>query len=177
VKRIARRYAKALYELAVEQRIIDEIERDFNEISDLLSANEEFQEFLSNPLIHEKKKYDVLKEIFSDRLHELTFNFLLMVNEKKRIELLTDIIDEFRRLMLEHRNEVEGELISAIDLETEQVSKIIDNIETMIGKSVSLKQQIDRSIIGGFVVRVQDLVIDNSIRYQLNKLREQLVAE
>jgi F-type H+-transporting ATPase subunit delta len=100
-----------------------------------------------------------------------------MVTEKKRIALLPAIIDVFHRLVLAYRNTVEGELVSAVALNETQVEKIKTNIETMIGKSVLLKEDIDTSIIGGFVVRVEDLVIDNSIRYQLEKLREKLVAE
>ena len=177
MKRIARRYAKALFELAVESREIDSIEKDFEAISGILEQQDEFKAFLENPLINEHRKYQVVQELFKDKLDAITFNFVLMVTEKKRIELLPAIIEEFRHFILKHRNMVEGELVSAVSLDSEQADKIKTNIETLIGKSVLLKEDVDEEIIGGFVVKVEDLVIDNSIRYQLNKLREKLIAE
>ncbi len=175
--RIAKRYAKAVFELAVENRDVEAIETDFRSISAMLDQEDAFKAFLENPLINEHKKYGIVKEMFKDRLEPLTYNFLLLVTEKKRIDLLPAIIDVFYRLVLNYRNTVEGELVSAVALNETQVGKIKTNIETMIGKSVLLKEDVDTSIIGGFVVRVEDLVIDNSIRYQLEKLREKLVAE
>lgn len=176
MSRVAKRYAKALFELVIEQKCLEAVEADFKLLDDLLAGNKDFDIFLSNPLISESARFRGLKEIFEGRLSNLTMQFLLLLSEKKRLALLPDVAQNFRRLILDYRNTIEGELISAVQLLPAQVAQIQQNVEGMIGKSVLFTEHISPEIIGGFVVRFQDVVIDNSIRCQLAKLREKLIA-
>ena len=79
-------------------------------------------------------------------------------------------------MMLAHNNTVEAELISAVELEQKQIEAIKNHLQKTLGKNVLMSAKIQPEILGGFVVRVQDVVIDNSIRLQLNKLREKLMT-
>jgi F-type H+-transporting ATPase subunit delta len=89
---------------------------------------------------------------------------------------LPAVVEQFRRMLLDYQNILEGELISAVPLEKKQFEAIKKRLEEMLGQTVVLQPKIQPEIIGGFVVRVEDMVIDNSIRLQLQKLREKLVA-
>ncbi|NOX88843.1 MAG: ATP synthase F1 subunit delta [Calditrichaeota bacterium] len=176
MNRVARRYTKALFELAQEQKILSKIDHDMQLIRKLIEESSDFQDFLSNPLIAEAQKQDILKEIFEKKVEQLTLNFLELLASKRRIAALPAIATQFRDMMLKYQNIVEGELISAVPLDREQSDLINKYLEKMIGKTIRLEQKIQPEIIGGFVVRVQDMVIDSSIRLQLNKLREKLTA-
>ncbi len=145
-------------------------------IGQIIGDSPEFREFLSNPLIAEGEKQQIIKELLGKRVHELTLEFLQLLAQKRRIAILPAVVEQFRRMLLEYQNILEGELISAVPLEKKQFEAIKKRLEEMLGQTVVLQSKIQPEIIGGFVVRVEDMVIDNSIRLQLQKLREKLVA-
>ena len=176
MSRVAKRYAKALFALAKEESLLDEIGNDLALISTLNKQSDDFGLLLSNPIINDKDKLKVLQDMFQGKVQKLTLNFLNLLSEKRRISFLPQAAEEFRLMMLDNAGEVEGELISAQKLSQEQIDKIRAKVEHITGKTVSLAEKVDKTVIGGFIVKVEDWVLDNSIRYQLVKLREQLAA-
>ena len=176
MNRVAKRYTKALFELAQEYKILDKVEKDMELIGKLINESQDFRDFLSNPLITETSKQEILRELLANRIQKVTFQFLELLAEKRRIAVLPAVVQQFREMLLEYQRILEGELISAVPLEKKQFESIKKHLEEMLGQTVTLQTKIQPEIIGGFVVRIQDLVIDNSIRLQLNKLREKLSA-
>ncbi|RLD11374.1 hypothetical protein DRI50_10085 [candidate division KSB1 bacterium] len=176
MNRVAKRYTKALFELAQERQMLDKVEKDMEEIRKLIDESDDFREFLANPLITESAKQEIVRELFADRIQPLTLQFLELLTEKRRIAILPAVVEQFREMLLEYQHILEGELISAVPLEKKQFESIKKHLENMLGQTVTLQSKIQPEIIGGFVVRIQDMVIDNSIRLQLNKLREKLSA-
>ncbi len=176
MNRVAKRYTKALFELAQEHGILEKIEADMERLNRLIGESDDFRSFLSNPLISESAKQKIVREILADHVETLTFQFLELLAEKRRISILPAVIEQFREMLLAYRHVLEGELISAVPLEQKQIETIKKHLENMLGQTVVLQTKVQPEIIGGFVVRIQDMVIDNSIRLQLNKLREKLSA-
>ncbi len=176
MSRVAKRYAKALFELAEEQKVLNEVYADLLAVARTVKDSDELQTLLINPLVNEQDKLKILGRVFSDSFQKLTHTFLELLADKRRLSILQEIVDKFHRMMLDHNNQVEVQLISAIDLDKPVVEKISRQIEQIIGKEVLVNERIEPSIIGGFVVKVEYIVIDNSIRSQLNKLREQLIT-
>ncbi|HGY56854.1 MAG TPA: ATP synthase F1 subunit delta [Caldithrix abyssi] len=176
MSRVAKRYAKALFELAEERKVLEKVYEDLQTVSDTIKDSEELRNMLVNPLVNEADKLKALNGIFSGPFQDLTRNFIELIAEKRRLPILPDIISKFYYMMLEYNNQVEGQLVSAVDLEARQVQEIGKQIERITGKKVILSKRVEPSIIGGFVVKVEDMVIDSSIRSQLNRLREQLIA-
>ncbi|MHB2149207.1 ATP synthase F1 subunit delta [Calditrichota bacterium LG25] len=176
MNRVAKRYTKAIFQLAQENNILEQIEQDFLLLSDLLRQSDELDQFLANPLIREDKKMEALEEMVGPKANPMTKNFLRLLATKRRLRVLPAILENFRQMMLEYRNIVEGEVVSAVELDESQLAAIKKRLEEMWGKNVKLYPRVQPDILGGFVVRVQDVVIDNSIRLQLNKLREKLTA-
>ena len=177
MSRVAKRYSKALFQLGDEENKLDQLEKDFKQIEDLLKESKEFKTFIANPLISEIEKAKIMAELFKDKLSATGYNFLQLLTNKKRSSVLPDVIEQFHLMLLRHRNILKGELVSVVDLSDTQVEQIKANIEKMTGKSVLFEKSLDPSIIGGFIVKVEDIIIDNSIRFQLNKLREQLIVQ
>lgn len=177
MSRVAKRYSKALFQLGNEENKLDQLEKDLTQIEDLLNESEEFTTFITNPLISEIEKSKIMTKLFKDKLSNSGYNFLQLLTRKKRSSILPDVIVQYRLMLFQYRNIVKGELVSVVDLSDAQVELIKTNIEKIMGKSVLFEKKQDPSILGGFIVKVEDIVIDNSIRYQLNKLRERLIVQ
>jgi F-type H+-transporting ATPase subunit delta len=175
LSRVAIRYSKALFELALEQDSLEQLQSDLKMIKGVCSEHPEFQDALTNPLIAEGVKARLLEELFSENVQPLTFRFLQLVSQKKRSGFLLEMIDHFLERVLDYQDIVSGILISAKPLDEEQVSAVRKNIELMTKKTVLLSEQVDENLIGGFIVRIKDTVIDLSIKTQLEKLRGLLV--
>jgi len=176
LNRVAKRYAKALFELAIEQKKLDRISEDMELLRSVLAKSEDFAVILSNPLISEQQKLQALSGAFGKELQTLSLNFLDLLTEKRRLNLLPEVLEAFKFFLLDHENKLEGEVVSAIKLSSDQIGKIRSHVEELTGKKLVLEERIDTQLIGGFVVKVQDIVIDNSIRSHLERLRERLSA-
>jgi F-type H+-transporting ATPase subunit delta len=174
VSRVAVRYSKALFELALEHKLVETVQADLAMISEIHRENPDFYTALNNPLIDEFIKAKMLGELFQKDINALTFNFLQLLSRKKRSAFLLEIIDHFNESVLDYQGILPATLFYAEQLSNEQIDEIKSRIEKMIGKSILLSKQIDPSIVGGFIVRIRDTVIDLSIKTQLNKLHAQL---
>ena len=175
MSRVALRYSKALFELALEQNLIEEVRDDLELIQDVCAKNPEFQQTLNNPLIEEKVKSKILKELFSAEVNPLTFKFLQLLSKKRRSGFLLEMIDNYLLRVLDHQGILSCQLISSQPVDADQVGTIKDKIETLTGKSVIFTFLIDKSVIGGFIVKIKDTVIDLSINTQLEKMRTKLI--
>ncbi|MBN2424670.1 MAG: ATP synthase F1 subunit delta [Calditrichaceae bacterium] len=177
MSRVAKRYAKAIFQLAVEQKQLPAYKEDFERIKNLIHESGDFRSFLLNPLLNDHQRADIIKKIFEGKVSESVLNFLLLTAEKRRLSLIETMVDYFNKMYLDYNNQIEGELISAVEILPKQFDKIKASVESAVGKQVIFTKRLEPAIIGGFVVKVGDSVIDNSIRYQLNKLREKLKTQ
>jgi F-type H+-transporting ATPase subunit delta len=175
LSRVAGRYGKALFQIALEKNKLDVVARDFELISQVSNENVDFRKMLINPLIPAMKKADIISKLFKDKTDQLTFNFLKLLCTKKRSEFLLEVIDNFKVRILDHEGVLTGQIISATPLSQDQVQDIHNKITSQSGRKVQLSQEIDKDLMGGFIVKVKDRVIDLSVRNQLDKLRNKLV--
>jgi F-type H+-transporting ATPase subunit delta len=175
LSRIAIRYSKALFELALEKGKLAEIEKDFVFIKEQITSDNELQNFLFNPLIQAKSKTNIFKKTFKDSIDPLTMNFLVLTSSKKRSEFLTEIIDKFEFLALQHNRIVLAQVYSTMPLDSNQTEEIQSHLEKKTGKKVQLVEILDKSLLGGFIVKISDSVIDYSLKRQLERLKEKMI--
>jgi len=175
VSRVAVRYSKALFETALQKNKLDVVLSDLHGVEDLAGENRQFAQLLQNPLIQVNRKLKIITGLFQGRVDDLTFSFLVLVTQKKRIDFLLEMITHFARRIDDHNGILNGELFSAAKISSEQVEDIQSKIEIYTGKTVHLECRIDANLIGGFVVKIRDTVIDLSVNGQLEKLRNKLV--
>jgi F-type H+-transporting ATPase subunit delta len=175
LSRVAIRYSKALYELALEKGILEEIENDLLLIKEQINQNEEFQKYLLNPLIQTKSKTKLLQKTFDGAINSLTMNFLVLTSSKKRSEYLKEIIEKFEVLALEYNGILFAQVFSAVSLNADQTESIKNRLEKSTGKKVQLVEIIEKSLIGGFIVQIRDSVIDYSLKRQMERLKEKMV--
>jgi F-type H+-transporting ATPase subunit delta len=172
--RIAARYAKSLMEIAGESNVANEVFADLKSFEDSCNSNEELSVFLKSPIIKTADKKAALNKIFGG-LNETTLLFFNLVTDKNRADLLPAIAKEYALLSNKKKGIINATVTTAVDLEKENESQIVDYIKTKTGAvDVELNKVVDSSIIGGVVIRFDDYLLDNSISTQINNLKQEL---
>eukprot|EP01018_Ginkgo_biloba_P012931 Gb_37015 [translate_table: standard] len=171
-------YAAAVLEIAESNNMLEVINGDMDKLSHLL-RNQELYDFLINPIIEDKKKKSILRSISDDaNFQTYTLNFLNLLIDKKRIDIVKIILKEFEMLYNELTDTQVVVVSSALKLENRQLSQIAKKIQSLTGaKNVKLKSIIDSSLIAGFVItygKNASRIIDMSVKGQLEKLSAQI---
>ncbi len=173
--KVSFRYAKALLNLAETNKIAEEVLKDLKYISASLSATAQLRSFVSSPIILHLKKRKILNEVFTGRINQLSLNFVLLLAEKGRESLIRSIAYQYEIQYNFMFNRLPVTIISAIELNELTKSLIINKLTSIFGKTMLPEYKIDKSLIGGIVLQIEDMVYDASIRNQLNALRQSLI--
>ncbi len=171
--KVASRYAKALLELALEQKKIDSV---LGDMKFLLRANDESREFellIASPIIDGQKKIDIFNRIF-DQFEDITKSFVKLITENGRDVLLPEIARAFEAKVKEYKGIVPITLITATPLDDATKEQILSKVRATVKGELEIEEKIDESLIGGFVVRMEDKQIDASISSQFNNLKQRL---
>ena len=169
-------YARSLLELANERSQADEIGREMAAIREITEQNPTFASFLADPGIGAAERTDTLNRIFRDRASPLVMNFLGVLNNKGRLRLLGSIAEAYGNLLDEQQGNVEVDVTVAQRLSPDQLEQVRQRVSEALGKNAVVHQYVDENIIGGLVLRVEDRLIDASVKYQLEAMRERLLA-
>ncbi|MBC5625650.1 F0F1 ATP synthase subunit delta [Clostridium sp. NSJ-49] len=167
-----KRYARALYEVADENGKVDEYIETLKLICELIDNYEEFYEFIKNPQVGTRNKKKAFINIFKNKIDEDLLSFLLILIEKDRILHLREKVNEMEKINLEKNNTLKGVVKTTIPLLDEQYKLLINNLENKYNKKIILERIIDPNIIGSIYVKVEDEVIDGTIKFKMDKLRE-----
>ena len=174
-KLAGRRYAHALFELAVENNELDLLETQIKDILEVCSTNREFINVINHPHIGVQEKTDILKNVFKDNISDTILGLISVVFKKNREAELVDILQFFIEKAKEHRGIVTAKITSATELSQEQTEKIITNLSKNLNKQVEIEKVVDASLIGGVRIEVDGKVIDGSIKNQLSNMKKQLL--
>lgn len=172
VFRVANRYASALMGLAVERKNLDQFAEDVEFINNTLSHSKELRLFLANPVIKKTVKVEVFKEILKSRKNKDLSEFVEFLISKNREEILPSIVKRFLEMRDTKLGIIRGEVTCALELTSEQQSSLKKEMESYTKQKVELSFKVDERIIGGFLVKAGDTVIDASITNQLKQLRK-----
>ena len=173
--RISRRYAKALLSLGQEDGYYKEYGRDLDEFARFCSSNMEFSHVISNKIFSVEDRKKVLevaleKSAFSD----VAKNFLRLLLDKNRIGAIKEITDYYTRLTDEISNITRADIITAKPLKREAMDKLENALTKLTSREVKIDVKEDESLIGGLIVKIGDLVLDGSVKAQLEGLKESL---
>ena len=174
--RVARRYAEALVQLAEERKDFEVYVKDLEYLKDAMKGSRELLLFLKSPIITRIRKRDIFRVLFAGKVQAVTAEFLDILAEKGREDLLPDIIDQFFAIRDERHGIVNVEVKTAVDFSKEQVVALQKKLEGYTNKKVRTAFILDKHLIGGFIARVGDTVFDGSIRRQLELLRERFAG-
>lgn len=169
------RYARALLDVARKEADPRAIEADLASFVTLFQGNETLGHVLTNPAIPVQKKTALVRELVERaRLSPIVGKLLVLLAERDRLALLPDLLDEYRRRLLEFLNVVRAEVVTAVPLSGERVEALEQALAIMTGRTVSMTARVDPGIIGGVVTRIGSVVYDGSVKRQLEKMRETL---
>jgi F-type H+-transporting ATPase subunit delta len=171
--KISVRYSRAIFQSALEKKILDEVNRDMIFISEFCKLPES-KEFLHNPVIVPSKKIEIFHKIFGGNVEKITLDLIDLVVKNGRESYLPAIARVFMHETLKHKGITKSVLTTAVELDEKVKKRIITMISEVFKTKVQLEEVIDTEIIGGFILRIEDNYIDASVRNKLNKIKKEL---
>jgi ATP synthase F1 delta subunit len=160
-------YGKALFEAAQEVDKVTLILDELNSIYEIFNQEPDFREFFNTPVISGPEKKKAIKNIFAGRISDETFNFLMILIDKRRTASFVRIVKEYRKLIDRNLGISLGTIISAEPLTDIQMSSFEEKTGNLLKKNVKLTNRVEPSILGGVKIFIEGKVIDASIRKQL----------
>jgi F-type H+-transporting ATPase subunit delta len=167
-----KRYAQAVFEIALESNKLKEWQSNLAKIAKLVE-DDEFISLAENP----KVPFDMKTKLVQEKLGKtepMVLNLVYLLISKGKLKTANLISEEYDRLLNEHYGIKSAEVTTAIPLDNVEKEKLSQNLETLIGKKVSMQVQVDPDILGGFIARIDDSLIDGSIRSRLEMLKKRL---
>jgi F-type H+-transporting ATPase subunit delta len=171
--KIANRYAKALFDLALELGLIEKVREDAQLLHEVCNSNKDFVFMLRSPVIRVDKKSLVIREIFSKHLQEISLNFLMIITRNKRERLIPEIFAQFIEIYKVHNNIISVEITTVSKIDETLRTKILSLLEKRANATIDLTEKLDEEIIGGFVIAYEDKQYDASILKQIKNLRQE----
>jgi F-type H+-transporting ATPase subunit delta len=168
-------YATSLLELAEEQNQTAPIGEELNQIGEILEQNPTFGLYLADPSISQESRAGVLKQIFDGKVAPLLWNFLGVLNLKNRLSLLSQIITAYDDLLDEKYGKIEVDVTTAHKLSPDELEEVRQRVSSALKKDAVIHQYVDESIIGGMLLRVQDQLIDASVKSQLKSIKRKMM--
>ncbi len=171
---LVRAYAESLFHVARAEDMIDRVEEELTHLNKALDTNAELREFLSNPAVSPAGKKDALVRIFSKAISPVTLHWINMVMDQGRQRRLPVIIEDFITLAQDAREKVTAEVITSTPLSEDLAKRLETELSRVTKKRVFLKPLVDESILGGVIVKVEDKVIDGSVRHRLEEIKREM---
>lgn len=172
--RVASRYARSVFDLAIELKLVDRIHNDMTLLEQVCKDNRALVTLLRNPIIRYDFKLRVLRKVFEKHVDTLTMKFFHLACRKNRASILPEAAQVFTSLYRDYKGIVRADVRTAITIS----ASIKKDFESLVGKStgkqVELNSIVDESLLGGYVLRVGDMQVDNSLKSKLNDLRREL---
>lgn len=169
--RVASRYAKSLIDLSLEQGALEKVHADMKMIHDTCMASDDLSVFLKSPIIKTEKKRDILKTLFSGKVHPITEGFIDLMTSRKRESYLEAIASAFLKQYKEHKHIITTVITTASGLDDNLRRQVQELVKNSVRSEVELIEKVDRNLIGGFVLRIGDQQVDASISRKLQDLR------
>ncbi len=172
----AKRYANAFLGLAIEKDILEKAREDMLLIKNTIDASSDLQLFLKNPIIKKVQKKAAVKEIFEGKIQDVTFELYNLLARKDREALLENISNKFIELYNQHQGIIKVGVTSAQKLDDAQLKALKKKIEQTTGKKVEFKTDVEEELIGGLKIRIEDTVVDGSVKFKLSQLKDRLTS-
>ena len=171
--KVAGRYAKSLFGLAQERNLQDKVYEDMNLIAKTCSDNRELSLLLKNPIINTNKKDAILTGIFKGKISDLSLSFLQIITRKKREAYIEEIAKEYVNIHKENKGIKRARIITASSLDDKLRNEVLDYLMKKTNKKIELTEEVNKDIIGGYILRWGDEQVDASISKKLRDLHQE----
>ena len=172
-KTASKRYAKALIGSAAESNLLEETYAEMNSLKSILTNSNQLSEYLLNPTISKDDKGNFIIKIVGDE-HPNLINLVNLLTANNRLNELENIADSFNELYAKRKGIIEASITSAVPISNDLETEIVKYLKSIKKGQINLTKKIDKSIIAGFVLDLDDTQFDASARKKLNKMQKQL---
>lgn len=171
---VAKRYAKALFELAQEQQNVAQVEQELKAVLSVMQQNVDFYKLIKHPGIGNSAKQGLLKTVFEGQISEVVLNSLMLLIEKGREELLEAFVDYFVRISSNALGQANATVSTPVELTEAELNSIAATFGKLTGKQIRVETVLDKSLLGGIQVRIGDRLYDGSLSGKLERLQKSL---
>ncbi len=171
-RRVARRYASALFQAARNNGTINDVEQDLGTIVGLLKSDPDFKHFIVAPYTSRDARIGIMDRVFTGRVTPLTMQVFHVLLAKRREHEIEGVFDEYVKLRREHERILHAVITSATPLDEAQRTQVVNRLQTVLNKTIEPDFKVDARLIGGVRVTYENFVLDGSVRGALTKLRD-----
>lgn len=173
-RKVAVRYAGALLASAKGGGVLTGVAESFAGVLQVLEANRDLKVFLYSPQVRTEEKKELLEKVFGGRIEPVLLHFIDLLIDKKRIENVADIGEEFADQVEADQGVVRARVVTAVDLSADLADALKQRLATMTGARIILEKKIDPAVIGGVCVTMGDRILDGTVRTNLDLLKKKL---
>lgn len=171
---VAKRYAKALFEVALGQGSVAQVEEELKGILQVIRENADYGKLLEHPNISTDAKQQLLKQAFEGKVSAAVFNTVQLLVERGRVSVFEDLVDSYVKIANESLGQANATVYSTYPLKKEESHQIADRFGQLTGKRIRISNVVDASLIGGIQVRIGDRLYDGSLSGKLQRLQQAL---
>lgn len=169
---ISGRYAVALFDLANEQKMLDQVVVDLDRIKALIEQSADLARLVSSPVFGREEQGRAIAAVLEKAgIGDLVRRFVGVIAQNRRLSHLLDIIADYGALLAQHRGETAAKVVSATPLNPTQIGALTKALRDAVGRDVTLAAHVDPSLIGGLVVQLGSRMVDASVRAKLDNLK------
>jgi F-type H+-transporting ATPase subunit delta len=171
---LSRRYAKALFQLAVAENREDAVAGELAQFAEVF-AQPQLNHVLNDPAFSRQRRKNIVAQIAREiQLSELMTHFLELLIERDRVSFLPAIVERYHRMLDEKKGQAEARIVAANPLDEGDLRRLRESLEKISGKKIIVQQESDAALIGGVVVQLEGKIYDGSVRTQLEKMKKQV---
>jgi F-type H+-transporting ATPase subunit delta len=171
---LAKRYARALFQLSEREKTSEQWLTGLGEIRALLERETRIRAFLHSPRVDKPRKAAMLRQLLEGKIAPLLLNFMRLLVDKGRLSILPDILFEYGRFCDHSAGRLRATVISAVPVARTQLQEVEHRLGRQFGAAVICDNRVDPDILGGLIVQVEGRVVDGSLRHQLERLTREL---
>lgn len=168
-------YANSLYDFAVEKNAVVSVSDEMNEVVKLIDGNPELKRVLDSPIVKPSAKLVIIKESIQSFAGSVLMQFIDFLGKKDRVDGIWEIGKAYEQILDERQGIIRVKITSAIELTKEQLDEIQNQLEGTYAKKILFDTKIDPAVIGGFVLQVEDTIIDASLKNKLELLKKKFL--
>ncbi len=172
--RLANRYAKALFELALEQQKLEIVANDMQLVKDVVAENRDLALLLKSPVVKAHKKTAIFTAIFGKKINQLSLRFLSLLAKNGREEIIPQVAESMMNIYNDYLGITHAWITSANELEKDAKTAILEMLKKLSGKKVELHEYVNADLLGGFVVKMGDYQYDASTKTLIKRLKDNI---
>lgn len=174
---VAKRYAKALFDVAQQQNIVQDVEQQLRGLSGALEQDAEILKFLGYPNIDTARKLAVLKDALAGKISDAVLNTVELLVTRGRQEDIPGVYEAFTKIAGEATGQANATVYTAMQLSDSELEKVVAQFSKIVGKSIRAEQVVEPSLLGGVQVRIGDRLYDGSLSGKLARLEKTLKSQ